>query len=88
MEAMLGDVSNQSLCGWFYFMYILALVAASFQAIMILYNTSKIVGLKGPISTKLIFIFGLLVAFVMLGIAVTNSLFLYSLCDRSLVNKR
>jgi hypothetical protein len=87
MEALnkfLATISDKSLCGWFFFMYILAVVSASFQALYILFVYIPILMKKGT-GAKFMAILAMLMAFVILSIAVFNSLFLYSLCDRSLL---
>ena len=85
VNGFLEGVSNQSLCNWFFFMYVLALVGAVLQVVMIIINTTMFLRSKIHASVKGGFLVGTLMALVVLGIAVTNSLFLYSLCDRSLV---
>jgi hypothetical protein len=87
VNGFLDGVSNKSLCDWFFFMYVLALVGAVLQVVMIIINTTTFLRSKIPGSIKGAFIVGTIMAIVVLGIAVTNSLFLYSLCDRSLSNK-
>ena len=85
VNGLLKSVSDQSLCNWFFFMYILAVVGAALQVVMIIINATVYLRSKVHSSMKGAFLFGTLMALVVLGIAVTNSLFLYSLCDRSLV---
>ena len=90
MEALnkfLASISDKSLCGWFFFMYVLAVISASFQALYILFLYVPILMKKGT-GTKFMALLAMLMAFVVLSIAVFNSLFLYSLCDRSLVNNK
>lgn len=87
VNGFLKSVSDQSLCNWFFFMYILAVIGAALQVVMIIINTTVYLRSKVHASVKGAFLFGTLMALVVLGIAVTNSLFLYSLCDRSLAKK-
>jgi len=87
VNGLLDGVSNQTLCSWFFFMYILALIAAALQVVMIIINTTSYLRSKANASIKAAFLFGTLLALVSLGITVTSSLFLYSMCDRSLVKK-
>ena len=87
VNELLDGVSNQSICSWFFAMYILAVIAAAIQVVMIIINTTRYLRLKTSPTVKAAFLFGTLLAVVSLGITVTSSLFLYSLCDRSLVKK-
>jgi hypothetical protein len=90
MEALnkfLASISDKSLCGWFFFMYILAVVSASFQALYIMFLYVPILMKKGS-GAKLSALLAMVMALVVLSIAVFNSLFLYSLCDRSLVKNK
>ena len=81
VDTFLQGVSNQSLCSWFYFMYLLALFSAIFQFSFILYSAfrikNKMYGLTISVASG-----------IALSIAVFQSLFLYSLCDRSLVGDK
>jgi hypothetical protein len=88
INSFLKSVPDKSICDWFFFMYILALLGAVFQLIMIVINTTIFMRLKVPVSMKGGFIFGTIMAIVVLGIVVTNSLFLYSMCDRTLVRDK
>jgi hypothetical protein len=85
LNTALEGVSDKSLCNWFFFMYVLAVIGAALQVVMIIINTTVYLRSKIHPSVKAGFLFGTLMALVVLGIAVTNSLFLYSLCDRSLI---
>ena len=81
IHKFLATVSNQSLCNWFFYMYLLALFSAFFQFTFILYSAftvkNKVMGFSVAI-----------VSGIALSIAVIQSLFLYSMCDRSLVDGR
>lgn len=85
----LNSIPDNSLCDWFFYMYILMVTAASLQVIMIIYNTTMIMRvsfIKTP--AKLAYLIGMLVAVAILVAAVFNSLFLYSLCNRSLIRDK
>lgn len=90
MEALdnfLKSVSDQSLCNWFFSMYILMVVFVVFQVINIIYTVSGLFYLKSP-QAKVFALVAILSSLVAGGIGVFNSLFLYSLCDRSLVRDK
>ena len=85
----LKTIPDNSLCNWFFFMYVLMVASASLQVIMIIYNTTmlmRISSIKTP--AKFVYLIGMLVAITLLAVTVFNSLFLYSLCDRSLVRDK
>ena len=84
LNSFLKSVSDQSLCNWFFSMYILMVIFAVFQVINIIYTMSGLFYLKSP-QAKVFASVAILTSLIMMGIAVFNSLFLYSLCDRSLV---
>jgi hypothetical protein len=89
IDDFLKTIPDKSLCDWFFFMYILAVVAGSFQLIMLVSQTMMFMRLsfvKTP--QKIAYMLGILVALTLLVAAVFNSLFLYSLCDRSLVRDK
>jgi len=81
IDKLMAGVSNQSVCNWFFYMYLLALFSALFQFAFILYSAfiakNKVMGFSVAI-----------ISGIALSIAVIQSLFLYSMCDRSLVNRR
>jgi len=80
IDTFLQGVSNKSLCNWFFIMYILALAGATYQILFILFSVFNMKN-KG---------FGIalvVVSSIVLSISVLQSLFLYSLCDRSLSGK-
>jgi len=80
IDKFMAGFSNESVCNWFFFMYILALLSALFQFSYILYTAFTI-------KNKLFGFTISIVSGVALSIAVLQSLFLYSLCDRSIVNR-
>ena len=85
----LKTIPDNSLCNWFFFMYVLMVASAGLQVIMIMYNTTmlmRISSIKTP--AKFAYLIGMLVAVAILMVAVFNSLFLYSLCDRSLIRDK
>lgn len=89
IHEFLKTIPDKQLCDWFFFMYILMVVAASFQVIQIIFQTTMIMRLpilKTP--QKIAFLVGMLIAITILGIAVFNALFLYSLCNRSLIREK
>ena len=85
----LNTIPDNSLCDWFFYMYILMVVAASFQVIMIIFQATMFMRLsfvKTP--AKIGYLVGIVVAIILLAVAVFNSLFLYSLCNRSLIRDK
>ena len=80
IDKFLEGVSNESICTWFYYMYIIALVSAIIQFGLMAFNLMKI---KNKVyALFLIILFG-----AALSIAVFQTLFLYSLCNRSILSK-
>ena len=80
IDKFLEGVSNESICTWFYYMYIIALVSAIIQFGLMAFNLMKI---KNKVyALFLIILFG-----AALSIAVFQTLFLYSLCNRSILGK-
>jgi hypothetical protein len=82
----LNSVSNKSLCGWFFFMYVLAVTSASLQMLYILFIYVPLYMKRGSSKLKFSAFVAILTAFVLLVVCVVQSLFLYSLCDRSLIH--
>ena len=90
MEALnkfLKSVSDKSLCNWFFSMYVLMLVFASFQVIHVVFTVSGLFYMKGT-GPKVAASVAVITSLIMLGIAVFNSRVLYSLCDRSLIRDK
>ena len=90
MEALnkfLKSVSDNSLCNWFFSMYVLTLVLASFQVIHVVMTMSSLFYIKAS-GSKVFASVAIITSLIMLGIAVFNSLFLYSLCERSLIRDK
>ena len=90
MEALnkfLKSVSDKSLCDWFFSMYVLTLVLASFQVIHLVLTVSGLFYMKGT-GPKVAASVAIITSLILLGIAVFNSLFLYSLCNRSLLRDK
>ena len=81
IDDFLATVSNKNICDWFFFMYVLAVISAFLQLGTILFS---VFSMKNKINAILIVIG----AVVGLGIMLTQSLFLYSLCDRSLMQRK
>jgi hypothetical protein len=80
IDKFLDGISNESICTWFYYMYIIALVSAIVQFGLMAFNLMK---MKNKVyALFLIILFG-----AALSIAVFQTLFLYSLCNRSIVRK-
>ena len=84
LNTFLKSVSDKSLCGWFFTMYVLTLVLGTFQVIHVVMIMSGLFYIKGT-GPKVIASVAVIASLIMLGIAVFNSLFLYSLCERSLL---
>lgn len=77
------SIDKRTICSFYYALFILNLVIASFGA----------VGLVGTIYvskrlTNPIFWLFILVQLGLLGIAVLNALFLYVICERALVDEK
>jgi hypothetical protein len=89
INTFLNSIPDNSLCNWFFFMYILAVVAGTFQVIMLIFQATMFMRLsfvKTP--AKIAYMAGIIVAIMLLAVAVFNSLFLYSLCNRSLIRDK
>ena len=89
INKFLQTIPDNSLCDWFFYMYVLMVVAASFQVIMIIFQATMFMRLsfvKTP--AKIGYLIGILISIAILMVAVFNSLFLYSLCNRSLVRDK
>jgi hypothetical protein len=89
INTFLNSIPDTSLCNWFFYMYVLMVTAATFQVLMIISQTMmfmRLSSVKTPV--KVGYLFGVLIALAILMAAVFNSLFLYSLCDRSLVRDK
>ena len=80
IDDFLKGISNQTICDWFYFMYLLALFSAILQVGVLFFGFFK---MKNKSQALLLVIASL----VGLGIMVTQTLFLYSLCDRAIVQR-
>jgi uncharacterized membrane protein required for colicin V production len=80
IDKFLDGISNQSICTFFYYMYIIALLSAIIQFGLMSFNIIK---MKNKVyALFLIILFG-----AALSIGVFQTLFLYSLCNRSIVSK-
>jgi hypothetical protein len=77
----LSDVSNTSICTWFYVMFILNCIAAVVMLVRTVFLINSRKPGFGPGS--IIFILTL----ISLIIPVVNGAFFYDLCDRSLVSE-
>jgi hypothetical protein len=78
LEDFLDGIPNASLCNWFFTMFILALVGSIYQFISIIF-------LARTIKNK-VYGFALVSATAaVLSITCFQALFLYSLCNRSIV---
>ncbi len=89
INKFLNSIPDNSLCDWFFYMYILAVIAGSFQVIMIIFQATifmRFPFMKTP--AKIGYLVGMLVAVAILIVTIFNSLFLYSLCNRSLVRDK
>ena len=89
INKFLQTIPDNSLCDWFFYMYILTVIAGSFQVIMIILQATMFMRLsfvKTP--AKIGYLVGMLIGIALLAVAVFNSLFLYSLCNRSLIRDK
>ena len=89
INKFLQTIPDNSLCNWFFYMYILTVIAGSFQVIMIILQATMFMRLsfvKTP--AKIGYLVGMLIGIALLAAAVFNSLFLYSLCNRSLIRDK
>ena len=89
INQFLRSIPDDSLCNWFFYMYILAVIAGSFQVIMIIFQATifmRFPFMKTP--AKIGYLVGMLISIALLLAAVFNSLFLYSLCNRSLIRDK
>jgi hypothetical protein len=89
INSFLNSIPDNSLCNWFFYMYILAVIAGTFQVIMIIFQATMFMRLsfvKTP--AKIGYLAGIIVAIALLVAAIFNSLFLYSLCNRSLIRDK
>ena len=89
INTFLNSIPDNSLCDWFFYMYILTVIAGTFQVIMIIFQATifmRFPFMKTP--AKIGYLVGILVAIALLVAAVFNSLFLYSLCNRSLIRDK
>ncbi len=76
------DITNTTVCGWFYFLFVWQSIMAAF-AILGLFGVAFMGGKMGiPKAARLAQIATLVVS---AGIALASALFLYILCDRTLV---
>jgi heme/copper-type cytochrome/quinol oxidase subunit 4 len=89
VNEFLKTIPDNSLCDWFFYMYILMIVAASFQVIQMIFQTTMFMRLsfvKTP--QKIADLVGMIFAIILLAVGLFNSLFLYSLCNRSLLRDK
>ena len=89
VNEFLKSIPDNSLCNWFFFMYILMVIFGSFQIIQIILKTISFMRVSFiKTSQKIVYLVGIIVALVLLAVAIFNSLFLYSLCNRSLIRDK
>uniref|UniRef100_A0A6C0K997 Uncharacterized protein n=1 Tax=viral metagenome TaxID=1070528 RepID=A0A6C0K997_9ZZZZ len=89
VNEFLKSIPDNSLCNWFFFMYILMVIFGSFQIIQIILQTISFMRLSFiKTSQKIVYLVGIIVALALLAVAIFNSLFLYSLCNRSLIRDK
>lgn len=72
-------VSNAGVCSWFYFMFILNVVAFGLGAIGYMYMYLRLRGLSLPL--KLVFI---AVTLIVMALPLVNAGFFYTMCNRAL----
>jgi len=72
------QISNTSICTWFYIMFIINVLFAFMVLIYIAYRS---ISVSTPIAYKLIF---LAVYSLLLAVPVINTTFFYIMCDRTL----
>ena len=78
LSELLNSVPNTSLCNWFYYMFILNLIAAVILLIRIIYILIQAKVSLGLGSLTFIFTLASMI------IPLVNGAFFYALCDRSL----
>jgi len=89
VNEFLKSIPDNSLCNWFFFMYILMVIFGSFQIIQIILQTISFMRVSFiKTSQKIVYLVGIIVALALLVVAIFNSLFLYSLCNRSLIRDK
>lgn len=89
VNEFLKSIPDNSLCNWFFFMYILMVIFGSFQIIQIILQTISFMRVSFiKTSQKIVYLVGIIVALALLAVAIFNSLFLYSLCNRSLIRDK
>jgi heme/copper-type cytochrome/quinol oxidase subunit 4 len=89
VNEFLKSIPDNSLCNWFFSMYILMVIFGSFQIIQIILQTISFMRLSFiKTSQKIVYLVGIIVALALLVMAIFNSLFLYSLCNRSLIRDK
>jgi hypothetical protein len=89
VNEFLKSIPDNSLCNWFFFMYILMVIFGSFQIIQIILLTISFMRVSFiKTSQKIVYLVGIIVALALLAVAIFNSLFLYSLCNRSLIRDK
>ncbi len=76
------SISNTTVCGWFYFLFVWQSVMAAF-AILGIFGIAFMGGQFGL--SKGMRLTQILVMIVTAGIAVASALFLYLICDRALI---
>lgn len=74
------QISNTSVCTWFYVMFILNVILAFFAIMAVVFMSFV---LKVNVAYKLLYFVGY---FVAIAIPVVNTTFFYVLCDRSLLS--
>ena len=81
LEDFLDGITNKSLCSWFFTMFVLAVVGSIYQFLYLIFAARMI---KNKVHGFII----ILTTAVVLSIGCFQALFLYSLCDRSLVKSQ
>ncbi len=78
----MNSISNTTVCGWFYFLFVWQSIMAAF-AILGIFGIAFMGGKMGL--SKGMRISQSIVLIVTAGIAVASALFLYLVCDRALI---
>jgi len=81
IEDFLDGIPNKSLCSWFFTMFVLAVVGSIYQFLYMVYAATMI---KNKVNGFII----VSTTAVVLSIGCFQALFLYSLCDRSIVKSQ
>ncbi len=82
-DSWMKSIANSTVCGWFYFLFVWQSIMAAF-AILGVFGVAFMGGKLGL--SKGMRLSQIVVMLVSAGIALASALFLYILCDRTLVS--